>query len=271
MMNTQNILLLLFTVLLISGCSSGTNKKTKQSPSVSKTDTTLDGSEWFLENLYGQPRLSGEPISLHFAEQGKLSGSAGCNNYSGAYSRSSTGICQFSKITLTEKACQPALIMEQESMLIANLRKVTVCDLLDNKLLLKDEKGTVLATFIPPKKPSLQGTSWKATSFSNGQGGMTYVYGWKWPLTAQFGDNDQFTGSAGCNKYLATYTASPDDQSFHFEMIKMTSKQCAPERIMQQEGNFMAALYSASSYHLEERKLTLQDAEGNTVVVFTKS
>ncbi len=267
-MNPKNIALLFLIIVLVSGCSSGTNKKTAPPP-VSKTDTTLDGSEWLLENLYGQPRLLGEPISLHFA-QGKVIGSAGCNSYSGIYTRTSTGTCQISEVTLTKKTCQPAAIMGQEDKLITNLHKVAACDLLNNKLFLKDEKGTVLATFIPPQKQNLQGTSWKATSFSDGQGGMIHVYGWKWPLTAQFGDHGQFSGLAGCNSYLAIYKASPVDQSFHFDMIKMTSKQCAPERIMQQEGSFMAALYSATKYHIEDRTLTLEDAEGKTAVVFIK-
>jgi heat shock protein HslJ len=272
-MNVKNIALLLLTVLLVSGCTtSKSNTKSQTSSPVQKktTDTTLDNSDWFLENLYGQPRLLGEPIQLHFAPQGQLTGFAGCNNYSGTYSRTKTGTCQIKKVKLTEKMCQPAALMEQERKLIAHLGKVTSCDLREKKLLLKDEQGTVLATFIPPKKQDLQGTSWKATSFSDGQGGMIPVYGWKWVLTATFGDNDQFSGSAGCNDYLATYKASSEDQSFHFDMIKMTSKQCAPERIMQQEGSFMAALYAARSYQIEDQTLTLKDAEGQPVVVLKR-
>ena len=123
-MNTKNISLLIFTIILVSGCASD-HKKSKATPPVQKTsDTSLDNSEWLLEDLYGQPRLLGEPIQLHFAPQGGLTGFAGCNNYSGTYSRTKTGTCLISEVKLTEKTCQPAALMEQERKLAAQLRKV---------------------------------------------------------------------------------------------------------------------------------------------------
>ncbi len=274
-MNINNTLLVLLAGLLVGSCSPGKNKKTPKQP-VGKPDLTLKDSQWQLRILHGRRTLADPPVSLHFA-QGKVSGSAGCNSYSGLYTKTINGVCRFSKITLTEKTCQQDEIMKQERDFVAVLKDTAACDLAEDKqqLFLKDKTGTVLAMFISPKKAQeepqeLAGTAWRADSFSDGQGSMTQLYSWHRPLTVEFGKDGRLSGSAGCNSYSAAFTADPADLSFKFDMIKMTGNQCAPERVMAQEGSFMAALYSAASYQLEDKTLILKDAEGNAAVVLKR-
>lgn len=275
-MNSKKIFLVLLAGLLVNSCSSGTNKKTSKQP-VSKPDLSLKDSQWQLRILHGSRSLAEAPISLHFA-QGKVSGSAGCNSYSGLYSKTNAETCRFSKINLTTRTCQPDKIMTQERDFVAVLKDTTACDLANDKqqLFLKDKKGTVLAMLMPPKKVLLEepqelaGTAWRADSFSDGQGGMIQLYSWHRPLTVAFGKDGQLSGSAGCNSYSATFAVEPADLSFKFDMIQMTAKQCWPERVMAQEGSFMAALYSAVSYQLTDDTLTLKDIDGNAAVVLKR-
>jgi heat shock protein HslJ len=157
-----------------------------------------------------------------------------------------------------------------------------------SKVKVKDDKdGKILAVFtakeenvqkdkdVPLQKKQkqgqdLQGTSWKVRSFSNGKGGRTHVLSRRWVLTAAFDDKGGFSGSGGCNRYLAEYQSSAADRSFSFEMIKMTTEQCYPERITAQEGSFMAALYTAVSYRIQGDRLTLEDAAGKAAVILQR-
>jgi heat shock protein HslJ len=271
-MITKNIFLIFFAGLLVTNCSSSTNKKTTPKLPVSKPDLVLEDSQWQLQILHGRRSLSDVPVSLYFADS-KVNGSTGCNNYSGSYSKTRAGACRIRKITLTRKICQPSEVMQQERAFAAVLKDTAACDLADDQqqLFLKDKKGTVLAIFTPPQEAQvLQGTSWRATSFSDGQGGMIQLYDWTRPLTVKFDKNGQLSGSAGCNSYVAACRADFADLSFKFDMIKMTAKQCSPERIMTQEGQFMAALYSAVSYRIKDETLTLNDTADKPVVILKR-
>jgi heat shock protein HslJ len=277
MMKSKKMFLVLLAGLLVNSCSSGTNKKTPK-PMVGKADLSLKDSQWQLRILHGSRSLAGTAVSLHFA-QGKVNGWAGCNSYSGLYSKTSAGACRFSKITLTEKTCQPDEVMTQERAFATALKDTAACALAEDKqqLFLKDKEGTVLAMLTAPQETEeeaeqeLPGTAWRADSFSDGQGGMIQLHSWHRPLTVKFGKDGQLGGSAGCNTYSAVCAADPADLSFKFDMIKMTAKQCSPERVMIQEGSFMAALYSATSYQLTEDTLILKDAEGSTAVILKRN
>ena len=69
--------ILLFTGLVLSGCSSG-NKVTE-----------LIGSRWSVTSILGKTITADETEkgfpSINFGENGKLFGSTGCNNYTGFF------------------------------------------------------------------------------------------------------------------------------------------------------------------------------------------
>lgn len=293
----KNILSLLFVLVLLNACSaSGPKKKSatavpskKSKVKVQDTrDTSLNGTKWMLEVLHGQSPFPGsKEITLHFSTD-VLKGSTGCNSYSGPYKKMLGGTCKIGKIMLTEQSCASEKAKAQEDKIIRALHNSSFCDLSNGKLFLKDaEDGKILAVFtekdedmqgedaLPPntlqkqeEEQDLQGTSWKVQSFSNGLGGRTHVLSRRWVLTAKFDDQGGLSGSGGCNRYAAAYKASAADRSFSFEMIKMTTEQCYPERIMAQEVSFMAALYTAASYRIQGDTLTLEDATGNAAVIF---
>jgi heat shock protein HslJ len=72
----------------------------------------LTGAEWVVESIDGGAIAEGARATLVFGADGRLSGSASCNNYTGGYRLSGEGL-SFSDAATTRKACLPPL-MEQE-------------------------------------------------------------------------------------------------------------------------------------------------------------
>jgi heat shock protein HslJ len=93
--------------------------------------------------------LSGTEITATFAEDGTLSGSAGCNTYRTAYSTDKGGI-EIDPPASTKKACaEPAGVMEQEAAFLAALPKAVRFEIAGPTLDLLTAEGTFVATFVP--------------------------------------------------------------------------------------------------------------------------
>ena len=73
----------------------------------------IEGGTWTLVTLAGQPVLEGTKITARFAS-GEVSGSAGCNNYSGSYERSGSQLTVGLLITQMMECPEPEGVMEQE-------------------------------------------------------------------------------------------------------------------------------------------------------------
>ena len=74
----------------------------------------LTGKVWALTELAGKPPAAGVGISAEFGSDGRVSGSAGCNRYSGTYTVSGNSITISSPMATTMMMCDEA-VMEQES------------------------------------------------------------------------------------------------------------------------------------------------------------
>ena len=76
-------------------------------------------------------------------------------------------------------------------------------------------------------------------------------------------ENGQVSGSAGCNSYSGTYvtTTVGGVNKIRLGPLASTMMMCE-EMVMEQEGAYLAALQSVSSYQVEENVLTLTHADG---------
>ncbi len=88
-------------------------------------------------------------------------------------------------------------------------------------------------------------------------------------LTAEFtaGEDSvdgQVGGSAGCNRYNAGYTVDGDSLSIGEAVA--TRMFC--EGLMEQEGAFLGAMQSASSFELQAGELRILNDQGEVVVAF---
>ena len=93
--------------------------------------------------------IAGTALTADF-EPGRVSGSAGCNRYTAAYSASDTELC-FSVAASTRMFCaDPPGVMEQEAAFLAALAEVVSFRLADDSLQLLDVAGNVLVTLDRP-------------------------------------------------------------------------------------------------------------------------
>lgn len=267
------VLLLSAVLILLGSCS---KKEEKPSPSTvtpplpprAVGTTSLDGTVWLLERLRGRAVRPGSSLTLYF-EKGQAQGSAGCNRYAGSYTEELARELHLTQFILRKQLCQVPELMEQERLFAESLKTTATFTMTKGRLLLQDNAGSSVAVF-KAQSQELRGTIWQALSFSDGLGGMKDVVRQGRMLTAAFSADDLLTGSGGCNSYQARSAALSANRSFSFEMIMMATKQCPSDVVMEQEGQFMAAFYTAVSYRIEGRTLTLLDADGNPAVIFSK-
>lgn len=110
-------------------------------------DDPLDGTSWELIAYRKTRPIPGTTITAAF-EDGKVSGSAGCNSYSGAY-QISGDVITIDKLAITLMACmEPEGVMVQEMMFMEFLREAKTFRLLDNQLQIYWTDHEAL-TFIP--------------------------------------------------------------------------------------------------------------------------
>ena len=111
----------------------------------------LDATSWKLESYAddGGVMLDVLPesvVTLDF-QATQVSGSAGCNNFSGPYQTSGSAI-EFGPLATTRKMCnEPRGIMEQETAYLAALEAADEYDLSRNRLEIKDDQGDVSLVF----------------------------------------------------------------------------------------------------------------------------
>jgi heat shock protein HslJ len=107
------------------------------------------------------------------------------------------------------------------------------------------------------------------TGYNNGQAGVVSVIAGT-EMTADFGSDGQLTGNAGCNTYNASY--STDGDSIHIGPIASTRMFCgAPDGVMDQETQYLAALGTASTYSINGTKLELRTADGALAADFQQA
>jgi heat shock protein HslJ len=130
-------------VLLLAGCG----------PSPAAGQSLLEGTEWVLVSLEGDPPLAGAVPSATFTAD-QIEGSTGCNHYAGAYTADDSDIT-IGDVAHTEMACmEPEGAMDQERDFLAALASVASYRLDGERLELLDETGSVLLVFEPPSAVS---------------------------------------------------------------------------------------------------------------------
>lgn len=91
--------------------------------------------------------LSDTEITALFGEDGKLTGSAGCNNYTTGYTVDGKSI-QISPAATTRMMCQtPEGIMDQEFAYINAIQAAATYELRGSSLTLRDADGSILAQY----------------------------------------------------------------------------------------------------------------------------
>jgi heat shock protein HslJ len=217
-----------------------------------------------LATLNGQPALNVAPVTLSF-ENGKVSGSDGCNSYNAGYTATDTTLKINGPIAATMMACAEP-IMTQAAAYTKALEQVATYQVDGAQLTLSDASGKELATFTA-QSTSLAGTSWVATGYNNGKQAVVSVVA-NTEITANFGADGTLSGSAGCNQYTASYQTS--GQNITIGPAAATRMACE-QPVMDQETQYLAALSTAATYRIDGNTLELRTADGALAATFQKA
>jgi uncharacterized lipoprotein YbaY len=111
----------------------------------------LEDAAWLLVALNGQAPLQGSMTWAEF-EDGKMTGSAGCNRYNASYNAvdegNSSGSLSISPAASTRMACpEPEGVMEQEAQYLAVLEAAASYQVVDGRLSVRDETGSEVLAF----------------------------------------------------------------------------------------------------------------------------
>jgi heat shock protein HslJ len=228
----------------------------------------LEGTDWQLGQVQTDDGLVdalGGARAMLRLEDGRLTGSAGCNRLMGGYERDGDKLRFSPNMASTMMACPPPL-MAQEQAVTKALQAVRGFALEAERLVLADAGGEPLLTLTALVPPSLTGTEWRLTAYNNGKGGVVSVLEGA-DILLTLGDDGRFSGRA-CNTYRGGY--SLDGASLQIQgPIASTKMACpGPEGTAAQESAYFAALERVAAYRLEADTLTLRDADGAALARF---
>lgn len=199
---------------------------------------------------------AGSRIDLSF-EQGRASGSSGCNTYSGTYVLEGNAL-RMGGLASTRMACAPAL-MKQEDEYQQILRAATTATIAGDVLKLSGPAGTLE---FRAEQQKLAGT-WNVMGYNNGKGGVVSIKTGS-TLTVVVDDSGRISGSSGCNNYTGTYKVS--GKTITIGPLASTRKMCEDAEVMAQEQLFLKALPAGTAIELRGDDLRLRNDKGATQV-----
>lgn len=221
----------------------------------------LEGTSWQLTSLPGRTLLANHAATLQF-DEGRVLGTDGCNRYTGPCTADAMGFRLSGALAATKVACPPP-VMEQADAFLAALAATRAVRREGDELTLLDAQGAVLAT-LRAQSLTLPASAWRVTGYNNGKQAVVSVLSDS-TLTMEFSTDGKVGGSAGCNRYTATYAAT--GRGLSIGPAAATKKMCArPEGVMEQEAAFLKALEGVAVARIDGDRLELRSAAGSLMV-----
>jgi heat shock protein HslJ len=238
------------SILLVAG---GTLAVTQSSTEID----TLQGGTWTLTELDGQPVRVDAGITATFGADETLSGSGGCNRYSGSYLVEGSDIA-VGALATTRMACE-ADVMDVEDEFLDLLQASTTWSVNGPTLILSTPDGADLVFGGEASADaSFTGTAWTLDSISG------ELVDPSLGVTAIFSEDFTVAGFAGCNQYSGGY--SVDEDAIAIGPLAATRKACAPE-VMDVEAAFLDGMEAAEVWTVAGDVLILEAADGQLAFV----
>jgi heat shock protein HslJ len=253
----STVLIIFF--LVVAGCTS-------HSPA-----GRLIGTEWTLvqytQNAKTVPAPAGTPVTIAFGDDGKITGSAGCNRYFATWGASGSALT-IGQAGSTMMSCSEPGAMDLERAYLDLLPKAVSFVIDSNRLVISDKSGNAILTFTkttPAASLQLIETNWTLSSIQSGNTVSSVVAGSR--VTAVFDSGGKMAGSSGCNNYVAVYTAN--GTSLTISSIGSTMMACPEQEIMNQESRYLAALGSVQGYWTNGSTLVLTGNGSSSLLTFS--
>ena len=215
----------------------------------------LEASAWILSEGIDVDAWEQAAPSIGF-DQGRVSGSNGCNSYGGSYETDGSSL-SFGELAATMKACPPPAD-EVERAFMSQLEAASEWRTEDDELILGEGDGELRFRAASPEG------SWRATSLLQGDAVTGPLAGTE--ITAEIGDGT-ISGSSGCNDYSGTFET--EGSTVAIGPVGGTEMACtSPAGVMEQEQAYLEALPQAAGFSLEGGNLVLLTAQGTIVATF---
>ena len=255
------------TLLVLAACNSSPTPESPQQAVEEASDRlSLAGTAWELE-FFGKPDdgltvQAGTQLTVNYFV-GRYTGSGGCIWYLGVYNADSNNLLMETPAR-TRLLCEPSEIMVQEGTFMDSLLAITSYEMEGEKLVGYTGGDQRLLTFVPAQLAPFDETTWNLKLMREGKDLVSIISGST--VTAQF-QGDQMSGSGGCNTYNATVNVSGD--TLTISDAASTEMACSePERVLEQETKYLAALQSVAKYTLAGQTLILLDNNDQVVLLF---
>ena len=256
-------LMVILPVLLVAGCTG--DPKEPAGPQ-------LNGTGWALTEYLSDGRtvqtLNSTTVTMVFGEDGRITGSDGCNHYAAGYEMNGTTIT-IGQAMSTLMYCTGGGVMEQAAAYHGLLARAASVSSVNERLTFADAQGVTILSFariVPPAPEPLVGTPWTLDSLYTADAVSSVIAGTT--VTAVFGEDGRVTGSAGCNNYFGSYTLS--GSSLSIGPLGSTKMNCPGQGIMLQESTYLASLGRTAGFTISGNRLSLADMQGATLLTFTK-
>lgn len=118
---------------------------------------------------------------------------------------------------------------------------------------------------VPEPRPG--GTGWALTGYVHNGTPVQALTTTK--VTLDFGNDGQITGTAGCNRYFASYKVT--GTAITIGQAGSTEMYCGEPGVMDQESAYLILLGQAKTYTIKDDRLSLADAKGTTILSYAKT
>lgn len=264
-------------VLLLAGCAQapggnpGGNASgvpaTIVTPTVTATGTdALTSNIWSVESVNGQTLGADVTITVRFTADGKVSGSGGCNPYSGKYTSDGASL-KFADVTIGAAACAGD-VGTSEDAFAAAIQAAQSFKVANNRLVVQGEGGKAVLS-LSAQRQILAGTSWTVTSYDNATGAPAGVLD-EPDVTVSFGTDGKVSGNTGCNTFDGAFISG--DGTVKLGPLVATKSVCeTPAGLMAQEARVLADLDAAATFAITGDELQLTGANGVAVLQLAQS
>lgn len=261
----RSILMILTIVpFVIVGCGT-TNFKTMEETAETPTQE-LTNHFWLLESLNGETVTHpDDPRKIGFqllADEDRISGFGGCNQFFGGYTLGSSNSIRFSGMASTKMACLTSTF--DENAFLRSFENVDGYQIKDNQLDLL-QSGNVVATFMKIEKDSpIVDKYWKLMTLDGNK--VEMAEGQEREAYFMLKNHDKrLTGFAGCNTFSGTFSLEKENK-VSFSKIIATLRAC-PDLDFN-EHNFLKIFSESVTYSIEGDLLSLYADNGETTATF---
>jgi heat shock protein HslJ len=229
-----------------------------QSP-VGPVGIDLASTVWTVKQIDGVdvPPEAGTVMTF---EAGVVSGSTGCNSYSGQYTQDGVSI-RIGTVGMTKIGC-PGAVADREQAFVRALDEVRTLRRVDVGLELLDEGGRtrlLLGSGFPGERVGIEGVPWRLVAI---EGIAVPAVP---PMTLEM-SSKAVKGSTGCNSYGGSYTLAGAQLSFG--QLASTAMACLDQQVSAREAAFTRELELIRSFAVVGGQLQLNDESGGARLTF---